>query len=176
MIKLCDEFLRLQELHSLNIFHELEDIRLNYITKFARHALKTPICAISLVDSDRVWIKSKNGLDATELARDISVCGHAICEIETDSPLNRIFEIEDMKKDNRFFDNPLVIKSFRIRSYMGYVLQSDSGKNIGALFIADAIPREFTDINKQMLTLLGSITENIIHKRHHLDGIKHKFD
>lgn len=171
-----NEDLRLQELDALKMIGAPSDARLDYIAEFAAQTLQAPICLVTLIDMDYQWFIAAHGTELTGTTRDISFCGHAICEVSDDASLKRIVEIKDSKEDLRFFDNPLVVKSLQVRSYISYVLQTDSGMNIGTLCVIDNVPRKFTDINKQMLKLLGSMVENIIHKRHHLDGIKHKFD
>ncbi len=173
---LKDEKLRLQALHALNLTSASPDARLDYIVEFAAHTLKAPIGLITLIDEDHQWFIASHGINTTGTSRDISFCGHAICDISNGVVSDRVFEITDSKKDIRFFDNPLVVESPWIRSYISYVLKTDCGMNIGTLCIIDNVSREFTDINKQMLKLLGSMVENILLKRHHLDGIKHKFD
>jgi len=59
-----------------------------------------PIALVSLVDVDRQWFKSKQGIDASETPRSISFCSHAIVE-------DHIMEIPDAREDIRFFDNPV---------------------------------------------------------------------
>jgi len=171
-----NEGLRLETLRSLNLLYTLPDARLDAITRFTAENLNSPICLISLVDSDRQWYKSSYGTDSKEDPRGTSFCAHAICEVDSNKPDVRIFEVNDTKEDSRFCNNPIIVGPPWIRSYLSYVIQSDSGMNIGTLCIDDIVPRQFSDINKQMLILMGRMAENIIHERHHLDGIKHKFD
>lgn len=171
-----DEFMRMQVVRSLEILDTPPDARFDSITTFAAQMLEVPIATVSIVDVDRIWFKSVFGLDIKELARDISFCGHAICEVKIGDPEDRIFEVSDLKSDNRFFDNPLVIEPPFVRSYISYVLHSESGKAIGTLCALGTEPKKYTKNKKQMLMLLGSMVENIIQERHHLDGIKQKFD
>ncbi len=166
-----DEFLRLNSLYSLNILNTSPDSRYDSITIFTAHTLETPICLISLIDVNRQWFKSAYGLDVEELPRRTSICGHAICNVKTDSPNARIYEVCDTKFDARFIDNPLVIKKPWIQSYLGYVLQSETGHNIGTLCVVDTVPRKFSDDKKQLLIQLGGMVENLILGHHHLDGI-----
>ncbi len=62
--------------------------RFDRLTRLAQMTLGTEIVLISLVDAERQWFKSKQGLEACETARDISFCGHAILA-------DGIFEVPD---------------------------------------------------------------------------------
>ncbi len=75
--------------------------RFDRLTRMARRMFGVPISLVSIVDSDRQWFKSRQGLDATETARAVSFCGHAILG-------DGVFTVEDATADERFRDNPLV--------------------------------------------------------------------
>ncbi|HSG53096.1 MAG TPA: PAS domain-containing protein [Rheinheimera sp.] len=109
---------------------------------------------ISLVDSDRQWFKSKQGLDACETGRGISFCGHAIL---TDS----IFEVSDAQQDPRFADNPLVTGAPFIRFYAGAPLKV-FGYNIGTFCLISATPRELSSHERQQLRLFADAVEQEI--------------
>ena len=69
---------RLCSLTTLCIIDTLPEERFDRITRLACRALGVPIALVSLVDRERQWFKSKQGLEACETSRHISLCGHAI--------------------------------------------------------------------------------------------------
>jgi GAF domain-containing protein len=169
-----NEFVRLQALRSLKILNTQQDPRFDAIAQFAAYLLGAPISTISFVNANCAWFKSAYGLDIKEVPRKTSICAHIISENNSRNPLRRIYEISDLSKDERFHDNPLVSNGFKLRSYISYVLQSESGMNIGTLCVFDTVPRNFSEGKKGVLILLGTMVENLLNGRHHLQGIKNK--
>ncbi len=153
---------RLVALHALNILDSSPDVRFDCITSFATEKLDVPICLITFIDAERQWFKSMCGIDATEVHRDISICAHAICEITNNHPRGRIFEVSDTLDDSRFFDNPQVVNKPWVRSYIGFVLQTDSGMNVGTFCLVDKRPRKFDDDEIDLIIELGSMAEDLV--------------
>ncbi len=147
-----DELLRLETLRNLKILDTDPEERFDRVTRLAKRIFGTPIALVSLVDNDRQWFKSRQGLDATETPRDISFCGHAIVESET-------FIVNDTHTDERFSDNPLVINDPGIRFYAGCPLSAPDGKNVGTLCIIDREPRELSQADVGLLQELGQMVE-----------------
>ncbi|MFP5418482.1 MAG: ATP-binding protein [Gammaproteobacteria bacterium] len=114
--------------------------------------LGSQIALVSLVDTDRQWFKSRQGLDACETGRDISFCGHAILD-------KAIFEITDASLDSRFADNPLVTGPPNIRFYAGAPLATVDGYRIGTLCIIDDQPRQLTAGERAALRDLADCVE-----------------
>lgn len=146
------ETLRLQSLHALKILDTQPEDRFDRITRLAQLVFDVPMALISLVDTDRQWFKSRQGLDATETPREISFCGHAIAD-------SKVFVVPNATDDQRFCDNPLVLAEPRIRFYAGYPLASLSGHRIGTLCVIDREPREFSAQDVEKLELLGQLVE-----------------
>src|SRR5277367_6063100 len=92
---------RLATLRSLKILDTPAEERFERITRLARRLFDVPIASVSLIDADRQWFKSIQGLDSCESPRSISFCGHTILKEE---PL----VVPDACADERFRDNPLV--------------------------------------------------------------------
>ena len=60
-----DEEKRLATLRGLNILETPPEERFDRLTRLAQRTLDAPIALVSLVDSDRQWFKSCQGLYAT---------------------------------------------------------------------------------------------------------------
>lgn len=133
---------RLEALHRYDVLDTPPEASFDRITRLAQVALETPIVLVSLVDEDRQWFKSRQGLDACETAREISFCTHAIAQ-------NEPLIVRDALKDPRFRDNPLVTGAPHIRFYIGVPLRTPDGHNIGTLCAIDDHPRDpsITQIN-----------------------------
>lgn len=119
--------------------------------------LRVPIALISLVDADRQWFKSCQGLEVRETGRDVSFCAHAILD-------GGIFEIPDAHLDERFADNPLVTGAPHIRFYAGAPLSTQEGYRIGTLCVIDNEPRQLTDQERGILRELADCVEAEIQK------------
>ncbi|MGB3312762.1 MAG: GAF domain-containing protein [Nodosilinea sp.] len=147
-----NEETRLNTLRSLHILDTKPEERFDRITRIAQRLFGVPITLVSLIDAERQWFKSSQGLDAAETPRDISFCGHAILG---DSP----FVVTDALLDERFRDNPLVTDGPRIRFYAGAPLTTGNGSNLGTLCVIDRVPRVFTDEDQQLLIDLARIAQ-----------------
>ena len=107
------------------------------------------MAAVSLIDSDRQWLKSHVGPIDVELPREVAFCARAI-EAGPD-----VFEVEDATGDERFKDNPLVTGNPNIRFYAGHPLESANGHRLGTLCIIDTQPRRLTEGERQALVDLA---------------------
>lgn len=140
---------RLASLKSYNILDTLPEQEYDDFTRIAAQICDVPIALISLVDENRQWFKSKQGLDATQTPRVHAFCAHAI-----NTP-NQIFEVKDATKDHRFHDNPLVTSGPNVVFYAGSPLVSPSGDAIGTLCVIDNKPRVISQKAKDTLELLS---------------------
>ena len=73
-----DERQRRHELLALSIIDTLPEERFDPLTRVAKAYFDVPITRTSLIDTGCQWFKSRVGLEATELPRKLSFCGHAI--------------------------------------------------------------------------------------------------
>lgn len=142
------ESARLDALYQYQILDTQDEELFDNITLLASHICQAPISLISLVDKDRQWFKSKHGLSATETARDISICTHAIMEPE-------LFIVPDASLDSRFRDTPLIAGDPHIRFYAGAPLVTPQGHAIGSLCVIDRKPGNLNADQKKALYALS---------------------
>jgi diguanylate cyclase (GGDEF)-like protein len=141
---------RLQALEAYNVLDSESEDSFDRITRLASYALRVPIALVSLVDENRQWFKSRQGLGAEETPRDISFCTHAI---QKNCPL----VVTDATQDQRFRNNPLVKGDPNIRFYAGMPLCTPGGHNIGTLCVIDTMPRELSAAEIDVLSDLAKL-------------------
>lgn len=147
-----DELMRLETLRNLKILGTDPEERFDRVTRLARRVFGTPIALVSLVDNDRQWFKSRQGIEVTETSRDVSFCSHAILGEE-------VMVVNDACDDERFCDNPLVTSDPNIRFYAGYPLSAPDGSKVGTLCIIDREPRQMDNEDIRLLQELGQMVE-----------------
>ena len=150
---------RLEAVKKLGILDTKPEKRFDLITKEACKRLQVPISTITIIDKDREWYKSCQGLKVKQGNRDASFCGHAML-----SPL--IFIVEDTLKDERFFDNPMVVNPPFIRFYAGIALHEPfNNLPIGALCVKDYKPHKMTKEEINILMELAKKAEKELAKK-----------
>lgn len=146
---------RLQAVHALRILDTAPEERFDRLTRMARRMFGVAISMVSIVDCNRQWFKSAQGIELSETPRDISFCGHAILG-------NGMLIIPDATKDPRFADNPLVTAPPHIRFYAGCPLRVADGFNVGTLCIIDDKPKQLTAEDKELFQDLALMAEQEI--------------
>ncbi|MEO3679366.1 PAS domain-containing protein [Rheinheimera sp. FR7-31] len=151
------ETLRLKALADTTLLDTPAEPRFERLTALVKQCLHTDIVLVSLVDAERQWFKSRQGLDACETGRDISFCGHAILSDD-------ILEVPDALLDSRFADNPLVTGAPFIRFYAGAPLKFRD-QRIGTLCIIEPEPRNLSANEKLVLRKFADAIEQEIADR-----------
>jgi diguanylate cyclase (GGDEF)-like protein len=124
---------RLESLYSYAILDTGPDEAFDRITRLAQDLFETSIAVVSLVDRERQWFKSAQGLALAETPREVSFCADTISG-------SNILVVPDAKKDPNFKGNPLVTGAPHIRFYAGAPLRTYDGYNVGALCVMDSKP------------------------------------
>ncbi|HUS02611.1 MAG TPA: GAF domain-containing sensor histidine kinase [Chitinophagaceae bacterium] len=141
---------RIQSLKKYDILDTPPDGSFDRITKLAAELLNVPIAIVTLVDTDRIWFKSRYGLDVQQIGRDPGLCASAILSDD-------IYEVDDARTDPRTLANPLVASEFGLRFYAAVPLKVKDGHNLGTLCVIDKHPRHLTDIQRRTLQYLADI-------------------
>lgn len=158
-----DEETRLEALHRYHVLDTDDEEVYDNITRLATHICGVPISAVTLIDEDRQWFKSRVGLDERETSRDVSFCAHAILE-------PNIMSIHDMREDVRFADNPYVVSGPQIRFYAGAPLVTLEGNVLGALCVMDQKPRALLPEQIEALQALSRHVMCQMEMRHAVAG------
>ncbi|MDH3460804.1 MAG: GAF domain-containing protein, partial [Burkholderiaceae bacterium] len=148
----ANEPVRLAALCALDMLDTPAEERFDRITRVAQRHFGVQIALVSLVDADRQWFKSRQGLAALETPRDVSFCGHAILSED-------VFYVPNALQDPRFADNPLVTGGPEIRLYAGAPLRAPGGERVGTLCVIDSRPRELSTEDFAMLRDLADGVE-----------------
>jgi GGDEF domain-containing protein len=143
---------RMAALEKLNIVDTPIQENFERITRITKNLFDVPIAACTLIDGDRQWFKSIQGLDVCETSREISFCGHVINQ-------DAIMIVNDALLDPRFADNPLVTGPPFIRFYAGYPLKTTSHLKLGSLCIIDTKPRNFSQADLAQLKDMAKLAE-----------------
>lgn len=149
---------RLDAVKSYNLLDTLPEKDFDTITALTASICNVPISLVTLLDSDRNFLKSHYGTSLNEAPRNLSFCGHAILD-ESD-----IFIVKDARKDPRFKDNPIVIEN-QIVFYAGVRLINPEGYPLGTLCIFDTKLRILSKKQKQALTALAYQVVNLFEIR-----------
>lgn len=148
-----NEQARLRALHDLAILDTPPDERFDRITRLAKFFFGVEMALVTLVDEERQWFKSRQGLSVTETCREESFCAYAIQE-------TGIFEVEDASLDSRFKDKVAVTAPGGVRFYAGVPLSTTDGFYVGTLCIADSKPRRLSDLDRLRLADLAACAED----------------
>ena len=160
----ANEAARLAALQRYRILDTEPERQFDDLTMLASQICGTPIALITLIDKDRQWFKSRVGTTATETARSIAVCDHAIRQTE-------VFIVEDVLQDARFATSPLVIGPAGIRFYAGAPLITDDGHALGTICVIDHVPRHLSVEQRQALEALRRQVLAQLELRRNLDEL-----
>jgi GAF domain-containing protein len=149
---------RLKSLHRYNLLDTPPDGTFDKLTKLAASIFNIPIALITLVDTDRIWFKSKYGLETDQISRDPGLCASAILSDD-------VYVVEDARNDPRTLANPLVASSFGLQFYAAAPLHTKDGYNLGTFCILDKQKRYFNTRQQEDLKLFSEIVMDIIEQR-----------
>ena len=144
------EAARLAALRRYDVLDTPPETAFDEVTRLAGRLLGAPIALISIVDTDRVWLKSRVGYEADVVDRNTSFC-------VVTNPGETAWAIPDALLDPRTASNPVVVGDPKVRSYAAAPLTTRDGYRLGSLCVYDLEPREFDDEALETLTELAGV-------------------
>ena len=150
---------RLKSLEAYSVLDSLPEEDYDNLTSLAAQICGTPVSLITLLDDKRQWFKSNHGLKVRETPKDYAFCAHTIT-IEED-----LLVVEDARKDDRFYDNPLVTDDPNVIFYAGATLTDINGLPLGTLCVIDHKPNHLQDSQIKALIALAQQVMRLLELR-----------
>jgi signal transduction histidine kinase/CheY-like chemotaxis protein len=151
---------RLLALQQTGLLDSADESIFDEQTKLLADVCGCPIAALSLVDRDRLYLKSKIGMDFCELDRTGSFCEKVAL---SGAPVL----VPDATKDPEFCDTSLV-RDVGICFYAGVPVEVFPGCAIGSLCVLGTEPCEVTPLMMETLEALASQVGHVIALRRQL--------
>ncbi|MHA7209741.1 GAF domain-containing protein [Arthrobacter sp. MDT1-65] len=126
---------RLRSLDRLGLLDSGDEERFDRLTRRAQAHFGVTTAVISLIGADRQYLKSFVGSFPRTIQRDTAFCN---VTLQGEDPL----VVSDLRADERFQRNPLVVGAPFIRFYAGVPLRGPGGWFVGSLCILDTRPRD----------------------------------
>jgi len=134
---------RLRTIADLSILNTPNEEKYDRISRLASIVFSVPIAGIGVIDRDKIWYKSKVGLDKTQSMRAFSFEEKILIANDKLVILNSI--------DEGYSRNELVNSGPKILFYAGFPLRSESGEIVAVFFIADVVTRRFSENDMNIL-------------------------
>lgn len=141
---------RLGALRRYEILDSPPDGSFDRITAICARLFKVPVALVTLVDEDRIWFKSRFGLDADQVDREAGLCASAILNEE-------VYVVTNAAMDPRTLANPLVAGAMGLRFYAAAPLRTHDGYSLGNLCIIDKEPRDLSADQQATLKDLAAV-------------------
>lgn len=159
----ANEDRRVEALRRYDILDSEKEQLFDDLTRLAADICGTEVSLITLVDTDRVWLKSSVGMDGYEMPRGGMPCSHAI--MNEDGLI-----IPDLTQDDRFSHDGKGPEN-GMQFYAGTPLTTRDGFNLGTLCVLDSKPRQISDDQFRRLKMLARQAMAQIELRHNLGAL-----
>ena len=148
---------RLAALRELELLDSPPDRTIERLTRLATKLLDVPVSLVSLVDADRQFFLSQQGLEGEFARARQTPLSHSFCQyaVASEEPL----VVADAREDPLLADN-LAIRDLDVIAYAGMPLILEDGAAVGALCAIDSKPRDWTEEELESLQdLAGAVKE-----------------
>jgi formate hydrogenlyase transcriptional activator len=143
---------RLNALRSYQILDTPPEPAFDLIAEMAANFFQVPMAGVSLVDDDRIWFKSRHGMEVKQTARNAGLCSSAMLSAG-------IYHLRDAATDERAVGHSFV-HDRGIRFYAAAPIRTQDGVNLGTVWVLDQKPRELLPGEAEMLRALAALAMN----------------
>jgi formate hydrogenlyase transcriptional activator len=148
---------RLNALRRYQILDTPPEPAFDRIAEMAASFFHVPMAGVSLVDEDRVWFKSRVGINVHQTARDAGLCSSAMLS-------QGVYHLSDAAHDQRALRHAFVA-DLGIRFYAAAPLRNHDGFNLGTVWVLDQKPRELASSEAETLRMLAALAMNQLELR-----------
>lgn len=146
---------RVAALRATGLLDTPAEERFDRLTRLARHMLRTPVALVSLLDADRQFFLSAQGLPEPFATQRETPLPYSICRLVVESGLP--LAVEDARNDPRTRGH-LAIEALGVVAYLAMPLALPDGCVIGTLCVVDLAPRPWSAEDQQaMADLSGAV-------------------
>jgi len=146
---------RLEALRRLGLLDAPEQAAFERMTRLVRRMLNVPVSFVTLVDEDRQYFLSAQGLEEPFTTRRETPLTHSFCQHVVSS--GEMLRVEDAHSHPLVHDN-LAISELGITAYLGMPLVMMDGQVLGALCAIDRQQRVWTAEDEGILADLAAMT------------------
>ncbi|MGZ4475050.1 MAG: PP2C family protein-serine/threonine phosphatase [Nocardioides sp.] len=132
--------------------------RLDRVTRLARMMFRVPISTVTVLDGDRAYFPSVQGMDLQHLPRKQTLC-------ETVVAVEDLLLVEGAQDDRRF-DDIESVRAGAVRFYAGRPLRDRDGTVIGSFCIIDERPRSLDADELRAFEELAQLAEREVQAAH----------
>ena len=146
---------RMAELHETQLLDSPSDASFDRLTRLASHVLGAPTTLVSLVDRDRQFFKSQQGLAQPWAGERQTGLSHSFCQwvVSGNEPL-----IVADATAHPVLSSNLAVRDLGVIAYAGVPLLGRSGQPIGSFCAIDSRPRDWSEDDVDTLEDLARIT------------------
>lgn len=132
------------------------EVAFDRITRLIGKLIGVPVALVSILDSDRQFFKSEQGLPEPWKARRETPLTHSFCQhvVATEAPL-----VVDMAREHPLVRDNLAIPELGVEAYLGVPIHAPDGTVIGSLCAIDTVPRVWTAEEQATMADLVDILE-----------------
>ena len=150
---------RLEALEKTGLLDSEPEDAFDRITGLVKTLLGASVALVSLVDQDRQFFKSSDGLPEPWMSRRETPLTHSFCQHVVAS--GKPFVVDDAHCHSLVCDN-LAIRDLNVEAYLGVPIRTPDGHAIGALCAIEDTPREWTQAEVEVIHQLVALVETEI--------------
>jgi two-component system sensor kinase FixL len=159
MHTMADDQQRVAAVRRTGLLDVPNEERFDKLTRLACHLLRVPIALVSLMDADRQFYVSAQGLPEPWAGLREAPLSHSFCRsvLQTGRPL----AVSNAPADARLQNNP-AIQDLGVVAFLAVPLALPNGAIVGALCVVDSRPRNWDAVEVAALTdLAGAVMAEI---------------